>query len=258
MILAILQARMSSSRLPGKVLMPLLGKPMLARQIERVQRSRRIDQLVIATSTEPADDPIESLSKELSVSCFRGSLEDVLDRFYQAAVPLHPDYIVRLTADCPLADPEVVDAVIGYCIDKSYDYASNALEPTFPDGLDVEAFRFGCLREAWSEAKLPSEREHVTPFIYRRNRRYRIGSYKGNADLSLLRWTVDEPADFELVARIYAALYPRNPAFTTRDVLDYLDANPALKSLNAGLRRNERLDDSLNADADFLANRRAN
>jgi len=165
MILAILQARVSSTRLPGKVLKPILGMPMLLRQIERVKQAKLIEQLLVATSDDKSDDPIEQLCRENDIACFRGSLDDVLDRFYQAAKPYQPDHIVRLTGDCPLIDPQLIDEVVVFCLSGDYDYVSNAFEPTYPDGLDVEVFRFPCLQQAWEEAELPSEREHVTLFI---------------------------------------------------------------------------------------------
>lgn len=252
MILAILQARVSSSRLPGKVLKPLLGEPMLLRQIERVRRVQKIDQLLVATSTEPSDDLIEEMCARHGVACFRGNLNDVLDRFYQAAQPVHPDYVVRLTADCPLADPEVIGKTISVCLEGGYDYVSNALEPTFPDGLDVEVFRFSCLEQAWREARLPSQREHVTPFIYSQPERFKIGQYKNATDLSFLRWTVDEQRDFELVSAIYEELYPKNPAFATQDILKMLDSRPELKDLNTMHQRNEGYQKSLKADSQSI------
>lgn len=253
MILAILQARLSSNRLPGKVLLPLFGMPMLARQIERLKRSRRIDALVVATSDQAGDDAIAALCAESGVACFRGSLDDVLDRFYKAALQRHPATVVRLTGDCPLTDPEVIDNCIDFFREGDFDYASNAVEPSFPDGLDVEVMRFDCLAQAWREARLPSEREHVTPFIHSRPQRYRIGHYRNDPDLSHLRWTVDEPDDLELVRSIYEALYPKNPTFSTRDILALLESRPELVVLNAGHQRNAGLIKSKQQDAAWLA-----
>ena len=248
MILGILQARVSSTRLPGKVLMPILGESMLLRQVERVRRATRVGRLMVATSIDPSDDPIEKLCRGNGVSVFRGSLDDVLDRFYRAAMPLAPDHVVRLTGDCPLADPELIDRVISFCLEGGFDYASNVVDPTFPDGLDVEVFRFSCLEQAWKEAGLPSQREHVTLFIHQQPGRFRIGSFRGEVDLSGLRWTVDGPEDFELVTEIYAALYPGNKEFTTRDVLDLLGRRPELATLNAHCGRNEGLRKSREED----------
>jgi spore coat polysaccharide biosynthesis protein SpsF len=247
-ILAVLQARCSSTRLPGKVMLPLCGEPMVARQIERVLRSRRIDRLIVATSTAASDDPLAELCRERRIDCFRGDLDDVLDRVYRAAEAHQPKHVVRLTADCPLADPAVIDALIAFCLDGAFDYASNALEPTFPDGLDAEIMTFAALREAWTNARLPSQREHVTPYIYQHADRFRIGSFKREPDLSALRWTVDERVDYELVSAVYDALYPANPAFSSEDVLRLLQARPELGTLNTQLARNAGYRASLERD----------
>lgn len=252
MIVAVLQARMSSSRLPGKVLRPVLGRALLSLQLERIGRSRRIDRLVVATSDRPEDDPIEGLARHDGVACFRGDLDDVLDRVYRAAAPSRPDYVVRLTGDCPLTDPEVVDRVIEFCTQGGYDFVSNALAPTYPDGLDVEIARFSCLEEAWREARLPSEREHVMPFIHRRPERFRIGVLKHPVNLSRLRWTVDEAEDLDLVQRIFEALYPQDPAFAMGDVLALIERDPALATLNAHHARNAGRASSERKDAAFL------
>lgn len=245
-VLAILQARVSSSRLPGKVLKPILGRAMLLHQLDRVRRSRSIDELVVATSIEPSDDAIETLCAAEGVRCFRGSLHDVLDRFYQAALPTRPDYIVRLTGDCPLADPELIDRVVDLLITSGIDIAGAA--PTFPDGLDVEAIRFSTLETAWKEAVLPSDREHVSLFIVRQPDRFRVTGLDNAVDLSHMRWTVDEPEDFDLVRQIYEALYPANRAFTTKDILALLNAKPELLEVNRKFRRNEGLERSLAKD----------
>jgi spore coat polysaccharide biosynthesis protein SpsF len=248
MILAILQARISSSRLPGKVIKPILGVPMLMRQIDRVKRAQKIDHLVVATSMDRSDDAIEQLCCDYIIPCYRGSLHDVLDRFYRAAILYCPDHVVRLTGDCPLADPALIDQVIEYHLEGDYEYTSNTIEPTYPDGLDVEVFRFACLKHAWQEAKLPSHKEHVTPFIYQQPDRFKIGSFKNNGDLSNFRWTVDELVDFELITKIYEILYPNNPLFSTQDILELLEKNPELKTINAGFSRNEGYLRSLNQD----------
>lgn len=255
MILAILQARCSSSRLPGKVLLPLLGRPMLARQIERLKNSQQIDRLVLATSSDPSDDPIPALCRELNTACFRGSLNDVLDRFYTAARQYQPEYVVRLTGDCPLTDPQLIDEVIRFTRDNGFDYASNCDPPTFPDGLDVEVFRFKCLEEAWQEAILPSHREHVTVFIREGRSRFRVGNYRSDKDLSALRWTVDEPMDFAFVEQVYNELYPQDPMFKTADILRLLARRPELSKLNGEFERNEGLLKSLAADKEFLGHR---
>ncbi|MDZ5632389.1 glycosyltransferase family protein [Janthinobacterium sp. GMG1] len=249
MILAILQARVSSSRLPGKVLKPLLGEPMLLRQIERLRDVRQIDHLLVATSRESSDDAIEALCLANNIACFRGDLNDVLERFHQAAQTFSPEHIVRLTADCPLTDPALIDEVIAFYLAGDYDYVSNCVEATYPDGLDVEIFRAPCLDDAWREARLPSQREHVTPFIHQQAQRYKVGVYRSARDLSHLRWTVDEPKDFELVSMIYEALYCENKCFSMQDVLSLLERRPELANWNTMHGRNEGLLKSLAADA---------
>ncbi len=212
---------------------------MILRQLERVSRTTGIDRLIVATSTDPSDDRLAEICTQEGIACFRGQLDDVLDRFYQAALPYRPDHVIRLTADCPLADPALIDRLVDFFLERGDDYASNCLEPTYPDGLDAEIFRFSCLEQAWQEASLTSHREHVTPFMYQNPGRFRIGCLKNDSDLSSLRWTVDEPSDFELIRRIYECLYPQNPCFTTQDILALLDRAPELTAINAGITRNE-------------------
>jgi len=248
-VLAILQARMSSSRLPGKVLADLQGEPMLARQIERLRRCATLDRLMVATSTEAADDAVAALCARIGVDCFRGSLDDVLDRFHAAAAGRGAEHIVRLTADCPLADPKLIDRLVGMHVAGGYDYTSNTLTPHWPDGLDAEVMRTEVLEAAWREATLPSEREHVTRFIYTRPERFRLGSLVGETDLSSQRWTVDTPEDLALVRAVYAALYPAKPVFGTQDILTFLAAHPEIAALNRSHRRNEGLERSLAQDA---------
>ncbi|MCL6479747.1 MAG: glycosyltransferase family protein, partial [Peptococcaceae bacterium] len=233
---------------------PILGKPMLLRQIERIKRSRLIDLLLVATSSDLTDDPIDRLCRENGISCFRGQLDDVLDRFYQAAKTINPkpEHIVRLTGDCPLIDPELIDEVIDFHVQGLFDYTSNTIEPTYPDGLDVEVFTFGCLEGAWQKANLPSQREHVTLYIHQQSHQFKIGSYKNKDDLSYLRWTVDEPLDFELVDQIYKALYPAKPWFTTADILTLLKRKMHLVTLNNKFKRNEGLERSLFKDKAFF------
>ena len=246
---------MSSSRLPGKTLEPVLGQPMIRRQIERIRDAKRIDRLVVATSTDASDDRLAQVCRTEGIECARGSLADVLDRFYQVALSLSPANVIRLTGDCPLTDPEVLDAVIAFHLDNGFDYSSNTLEPTFPDGLDVEVMRFECLEHAWREARLPSEREHVTPYLYNHRERFRVGSYRGARNFSHMRWTVDEPEDLEFVRRIYAALHPANPSFRMRDVLALLEREPVLAAINSRFERNEGMKKSLAEDRKAQAGR---
>lgn len=239
-IVAILQARITSSRLPGKVLKPILGRPMLALQIERILRAKTIDTLVVATSTESDDDPIATMCEAEGVACARGSLDDVLARYYQAGLSLGkpPTHVVRLTGDCPLIDWTVIDRVVKLHLSGGTDYTSNILPPTFPDGLDVEAATWKALTEAYEKAVLPSEREHVMPYL-RTPERFNIGNLENDKDLSAHRWTVDEPSDYEKIRAIYERLYPDSPTFTTADILAFLDGNERLSGMNAHIERNE-------------------
>ena len=233
MITGVLQARVSSRRLESKVLADLVGQPMILRQIERLRRSNRMDKLIVATSTDPTDDSLVRACTGYGVECYRGSLDDVLGRMLLAAG--RTEHIVRLTADCPLADPEVVDHVISAHVDNCNDYTSNTLVRTFPDGLDVEVVRQSAMAIAAREAQQAYDREHVTPFLYKRPSRFKLGNVTSEIDRSSLRWTVDEHVDLELVRAIYAALYPLNPNFTTQDVLRVLDSRPELAKLNEHL-----------------------
>lgn len=245
MILCLLQARVSSTRLPRKVLEPVLGVPMIQRQIERISRSTMISQLVVATSVDQSDDPLVELCATIGVECCRGSLDDVLDRFYRCALHWSPEHIVRLTGDCPLCDPELIDEVVRKHVQGGYDYTSNITPPTYPDGLDVEVMTFATLEAVAREARRGSEREHVTLYIHNEPTRFRRGSVAGALDLSDQRWTVDEPADLQFVRAVYETLYPDNPDFGMNDVLDLLDRETGMGSINDGFARNEGLERSL-------------
>lgn len=248
-VLAILQARLSSTRLPNKVLAPLLGQPMLARQIERLRRATTLDKLVVATSDDASDTPLVAMCAEISVPCYRGSLNDVLARFHGAwAAHGAADHVVRLTGDCPLADPAVIDRVVRHHLESGADYTTNAIQPTWPDGLDIEIMRAAALRRAFDDARLQSEREHVTPFIHKHPEWFCVEHVKGSQDLSSLRWTVDEPADLAFVTEVYAELYPNNPAFDTAAVLALLERRPELAALNGQFHRNEGYAKSLAAE----------
>ena len=236
MIAAILQARMSSSRLPGKVLEPVLGQPMICRQLERLQQATRLESIIVATSQQPIDDAIVNAVAALNVGCFRGSIDDVLDRFYQAAKSVAANHLVRLTGDCPLTDPRVVDAVIEKHLDESNDYTSNFLERRYPDGIDVEIMTLQSLEKAWLQAKLIPEREHVTPFIHQHPEKFKLGSLRCERNLADLRWTVDYPEDLELITKIFEALYPSKPDFSMWDVIEFLEQHPDLEQINAGRR----------------------
>lgn len=230
----IVQARMGSSRLPEKVLLPVAGRSLLSYLLERLRRVRLAERFVVATSTGPLDDAIALACAAEGVACFRGSELDVLDRFVETARALDARTVVRLTADCPLVDPSLVDAAIRAFSPETgkFDYLSNMLEPRWPYGMAVEVFSASALYEAGHESTDPEDREHVTPFIWRRPERYRLKSLTMTPDLSLHRWTVDTPEDFALVSRILEALYPVKPDFSMSDVISLLDENPRWVQLN--------------------------
>ncbi len=241
----IVQARMTSTRLPGKVLKPVLGKPLLAYQIERLQRVKLANEIVIATTTNQTDEPIVELCNSLSVAYFRGSETDVLARYYQAATAHKADVVVRVTSDCPLIDPDVIDTAIAYYLQKPdswqkpgfYDYVSNCLERSYPRGMDTEVFSFSVLQEAFLEATAPPDREHVTPFIYRQPERYRLGHVVYSEDCSHHRWTVDTPEDFELIEKILTKIYPENHNFTLADCLSTLKKYPEWYFINSHIEQ---------------------
>ena len=232
-VLCILQARVSSTRLPGKVLKPILGEPMLARQIERIARAERIDALIVATSDQATDDGVAGLCERLGVDCYRGSLDDVLDRFYQAARRPDPSHVMRLTGDCPLTDPAVLDALVELHLAGGFDYSSNVEERTYPDGLDAEIFSLDLLDRTWRDATSSYDREHVTPFMRHGEPGGRRGILKDRIDRSNLRWTVDFPEDYAFASRVFEELYPSVPGFGAEDVHRLLFAHPEIAALNA-------------------------
>ena len=232
MVLAILQARISSTRLPGKVLRTILGEPMLGRQIERLRRARHLTRLVVATSTGADDDAIADYCARSGVDCFRGDLDDVLSRFLGALDAFGPvETFLRLTADCPLADPILIDEAIAAHDRTGADYTHVQQHWTYPKGLDVEVCRTETLRQVGREAT-GTDREHVTAFIYARPDRFRITALNRDPPLRF-RWTVDTPEDFAFVTSVYEALYPADPTFTTDDILDWQARHPDRVLLNA-------------------------
>jgi spore coat polysaccharide biosynthesis protein SpsF (cytidylyltransferase family) len=231
--LAIIQARMSSTRFPGKVLQPLLDFPLIVFMLERVRKSIHVDELMVATSGDASDDRLAETVESRGFRCFRGDLGDVLDRFYQAARPLRPEVVVRLTGDCPLMDADLVDGVVTTLVSSGADYASNVDPRTFPDGLDVECFSFAALERAWHDAHAQAEREHVTPFLRQRKDLFRSASVRGVADLSNFRWTVDYPEDLELVRELVRRAAAVQPADCDRfDFYRVMEADPVLADWN--------------------------
>jgi spore coat polysaccharide biosynthesis protein SpsF len=236
-VVAIIQARMGSTRLPGKVMMDLAGEPMLARVVSRTRRAKTVDEVVVATTTGVADDPIARLCQERGWAVFRGSDDDVLDRYYQAALPLQADVVVRITSDCPLIEPTIIDAVVGELESRpgAGDYASNCQQRTYPRGLDVEAMTFTCLETAWREDHNAAWREHVTPYIYRNPGRFRLFNVSNDTDYSYMRWTVDTAEDLAFVRQIYGCF--QSDGFTWREVLRLLEAYPEWLMINSQVQQ---------------------
>ncbi len=236
-VVAIIQARMGSSRLPGKSLAEIEGRPMLWHVIQRVKRASLIDRVVVATSTAPADDAIQEMCRENDVPCYRGSENDVLDRFYGAARGEKASQVVRITADCPLIDPEVIDRVVRRFQRGDLDYASNAMVRSYPDGLDTEIFSFSALERAWHEASKASEREHVTPYL--RSEKFRTANVENDSTYLYqhYRWTVDEAQDLEFIRAVYKA-FRGQESFGMKDVLELIEKNPGLEKMNSDIVSN--------------------
>lgn len=233
MIVCTIEARMTSSRLPGKVLLPAAGAPLLAHMVERLRRSRHIDRVVVATTEDPSSDPIEALARELGAGCFRGSEDDVLARVLGAARAHGAELIVETTGDCPLIDPGVVDLVIERFLDGGADYCSNTLERTYPRGMDVQVFPAAVLAEVAALTDDPADREHVSLYIYEHPERYRVRSVRSDRpETGDWRLTVDTEEDYALVRAVFEALHPRDPAFGLDAILALLDARPDLRELN--------------------------
>ena len=237
-VVAIVQARMGSKRLPAKVLADIQGKPMLARVAERIDEAQNLDALVVATSTDGADNVVEDMCAERGFEVFRGHPTDVLDRYFQAAFVTQADIIVRITGDCPLIDPDLIDDVILAYLsaDPVVDFAANRLpnQRTFPIGTDVEVCSFEALRTAWEQADQPHQREHVMPYLYEAPGRFQTLIVRNDRDLSGLRWAVDEQEDLEFVRRIYSRL---GSEFRWREVVELLEREPSILKMNAAVEQ---------------------
>jgi spore coat polysaccharide biosynthesis protein SpsF len=235
-IVTVIQARISSTRLPGKVLMPVLGHPLLLRMIERVKKAKLIGNLVVATSTNQEDDKIEALCVSENLNCYRGHLTDLLDRHYQVAKKFDAEAIVKIPSDCPLIDPHIIDRVIqSYIENEEYDYVSNLHPATYPDGNDVEIFSYQALEHAWRDATKDFEREHTTPFFWEHNDTFTIGNVEWETGLDMstsLRFTIDYEEDYRFITRVFEELYPVNPNFGLNDILKLIEQKPEIAEIN--------------------------
>lgn len=238
-ILLIIQARLGSTRLPGKILRPLAGKPLLERQIERIGTARIPFHMTVATTTDPADEPIRMLCADLGIDCFSGDPLDLLDRHHCCALEREADVVVKIPSDCPLIDPAVIDAVLGEFLREypRYDYVSNLHPATYPDGNDIEVMTFPALTTAWKNAVKNFEREHTTPYLWERPEEFFIGNVAmpGGRNLSMThRWTIDYEEDYRFIACVYDELWrPDRPVFTMEDILKLLDDHPEIAHINA-------------------------
>ena len=245
-IIAIIQARMGSKRLPGKMLKEIKGKPLVFYVLNQVKKSKLIDGIVLATTDTDKDRVLLETVEKIGFKTFAGDENDVLDRYYQSAKSFKGDIIVRVTGDCPLIDPRIIDKVIQRYNETGCDYASNVDPPTFPDGLDVEVFSFKVLENAWKEAKLSSEREHVTPYIYKNKDKFITINVENDSNLSKMRWTIDEKEDFLFLKMILDKL--GNKEINMKNILDVLEKFPELSKINVKFKRNEGYQKSLRED----------
>jgi len=239
----IIQARMGSTRLPGKILKKIMGRPLIEYQIERLKKIENADNIAIATTVHEDDQIIVDLCKQLGYLYYRGSENDVLSRYIDAAILFDAELIVRINADCPLIDPNVVKRVIKYFHENipKYDYVSNILKPSYPIGYHTEVFSLDALKKAHKNAKDLEEREHVTPYIYRNPKEFKIGSVELDVNYSHHRWTVDYAEDFDLIKKIIEGIYPLKTDFDMNDTLDYLKAHPELNNINSGIIKEQIL-----------------
>lgn len=237
-VLTVLQARLGSTRLPGKILLPLGAGTVLSVMVERVRRARHVGTVLVATTTDAADDAVAAAAAALDVAVFRGHPTDLLDRHYRAGIAFGADAVVKIPSDCPIIDPEAIDEVLRAFLGQPgrYDYVSNLHPPTHPDGNDVEVMTMAALEQAWREARAPEEREHTTPYIWRHPERFRLGNVTWGTGLDFSashRLVVDYPEDYEAVRRVHEALSPEHPQYGLEEIVDFLDEHPAVAAINA-------------------------
>lgn len=247
----LIQARTQSVRLPNKVLAMIENKPLIWCIIERLKKSVNVEQIILAVPSSKEDKKLMKIAEEHNILSFDGDENDVLSRFYYAAIKYNADPIIRITGDCPLVDPNLLDEIIEFYKKSEYDYVSNTLIPTYPDGLDIEIFSFKTLEIAFKEAKLKSEREHVTPYIYNNPKKFYLYNYKNILDQSNYRWCVDEQPDLELIRLIYSNFKPKF-IFPFRDVIKFIESNPRISKINEKIKRNEGYLKSIKEDKESI------
>lgn len=250
---AIFQVRMGSTRLPRKMFKKILGKPLLWHIIQRVEATRSVKRIILATTKSKEDIQIVNFAKELKLPYFCGSTNNVLGRFYEAARKFGSDIIVRITPDDPFKDPQIIDNFVEYFLKhkNQFDYVSNTIKPTYPEGLDIEIFTFKALERAWLEAKKSSEKEHLTPYIWSNPQKFRIKNLSYKKNLSRFRWTIDYPQDLKFAREIYKKLYPKKKIFLMKDILKLLKEEPELQKINQDIVYHEGYFKSLKQDKKY-------
>ncbi len=239
MICAIIQARTGSKRLANKVFTNLCNKPLIWHVVNRIRWCKRIEKIILAIPENSEDDKLSIWAKNNHIDCFRGSQDDVLSRYYNAALSFKATTIIRITADDPFKDPIIIDNVIDFYFKNKLDFAYNNNPPSFPEGLDTEIFSFSALQQAEKESNDPFEREHVTQFFYRNPDKFRQMNYKNDEDISFLRWTIDTSKDLKMVEEVYNILYNEGKLFKMNDILKLLRESPYIKEINKGVKRSD-------------------
>lgn len=247
-VLCIVQARLNSTRLPGKVLLPLKNRPVIEHVFNQLSFATKLNNIILATSTEESDNKLEVWAINNSKEIFRGNLNDVLERYYFAAKKYNGDIIVRITGDCPLIDPKIVDTVVNEFVEGGFDYFSNTINPTFPDGLDTEVFSYDALETTYFNAKLKSEREHVTPYIKNNPGTFKLGGFENKVNYEKYRWTIDNQEDYEFLKIIFEKLYIEDQYISWKDVIRFIDDKPEIININKHIKRNEGYEKSLIED----------
>jgi len=245
---AVFQVRMGSTRLPGKMFKKIMGKPLLWHVIQRVRAAGSVDRIILATTNEKNDDKIVRFAKKMKLLYYRGSTDNVLDRVYRAAKKFDSDIIVRITPDDPFKDPKIIDEFVSYFLKNKFDYVSNTIKPTYPEGLDIEVFSFLALEKAWLGAKKISEKEHLTPYIWKNPKKFKVKNMILGKNLSSLRWTLDYQRDLEFAKKVYKELYPKKKIFLMQDILNLLERKPYLQKINQGIVYHEGYIKSLKQD----------
>jgi spore coat polysaccharide biosynthesis protein SpsF (cytidylyltransferase family) len=246
-VTVMIQTRTGSMRLPKKSLALIEKKPMIWHVVNRVKKIKNVEQIALITTRKKIDKILLEIAKKYGIMGYAGDVNDLLNRHYQCAIKIDADPIIRITSDCPLIDPKIVEKVLKFYLDNDYDYVSNIIEPSFPDGLDVEVFSLNALKKAVKNAKLSSEREHMSPYFTKNPNKFKLYNIKNKKNLSHMRWTVDQKQDLTFVRKIYAKMKPKT-IFSMKEILKIISEDPELQNINKGIKRNEGYTKSLKND----------